>query len=134
MVLAEQVRERTDALNRAMTELQTSNALLREARGRAETADQHLIDAIESISDAFVLFDAGQRILLFNRRFQALWGERQGRIRRGMSLSEMKRLALGSGLAVRGARQRRAAPHPLSSGGRPLGAGQRAADPARADW
>ncbi len=100
MVLAEQVRERTDALNRAMTELQTSNALLREARGRAETAHQHLIDAIESISDAFVLFDAGQRILLFNRRFQALWGERQGRIRRGMSLSEMKRLALGSGLAV----------------------------------
>lgn len=100
MVLAEQVRERTDALNRAMTELQTSNALLREARGRAETAHQHLIDAIESISDAFVLFDAGQRILLFNRRFQVLWGERQGRIRRGMSLSEMKRLALGSGLAV----------------------------------
>lgn len=100
MVLAEQVRERTDALNRAMTELQTSNALLCEARGRAEIAHQHLIDAIESISDAFVLFDAGQRILLFNRRFQALCGDLHGRIRRGLRLSDFKRLALGSGLLV----------------------------------
>ncbi len=100
VVLAEQVRERTDALNRAMTELQTSNALLSEARGRAETAHQHLIDAIESISDAFVLFDAGQRILLFNRRFQALWGDLQNRIRRGMRLTEVKRLAISSGLVV----------------------------------
>lgn len=100
MVLAEQVRERTDALNRAMTELQTSNALLSEARGRAETAHQHLIDAIESISDAFVLFDAEQRILLFNRRFQSLWGDLQSRIRRGMRLTEVKRLAISSGLVV----------------------------------
>ncbi|THG79782.1 PAS domain S-box protein [Pseudomonas sp. A-1] len=100
VVLAEQVRERTEALNRAMTELQTSNALLSEARGRAETAHQHLIDAIESISDAFVLFDREQRILLFNRRFQALWGDLQKRIRRGMRLTEVRRLAISSGLVV----------------------------------
>lgn len=100
MVLAEQVRERTDALNRALIELQTSNQLLREARGRAETAHHHLIDAIESISDAFVLFDDRQRILLFNRRFQAMWGSRHSRIRCGMSLTEVKRLAVTSGLVV----------------------------------
>ncbi len=100
MVLAEQVRERTEALNRALVELQTSNQLLREARGRAETAHHHLIDAIESISDAFVLFDDRQRILLYNRRFRAMWGSRQERIRRGMSLTDIKRLAISSGLVV----------------------------------
>ncbi|MGM3151388.1 hypothetical protein, partial [Escherichia coli] len=71
--LAEQVRERTDALNQAMAELKGSNQLLSDARLRAETAHQHLVDAIESISDAFVLFDRDQRIVLFNRRFKSLW-------------------------------------------------------------
>ncbi|MDG9980394.1 hybrid sensor histidine kinase/response regulator, partial [Pseudomonas oleovorans] len=50
VVLSEQVRERTDALNQAMAELKSSNQLLSDARLRAETAHQHLIDAIESIS------------------------------------------------------------------------------------
>ncbi len=52
VVLAEQVRERTDALSEAMVELKSSNQLLSDARLRAETAHQHLLDAIESISDA----------------------------------------------------------------------------------
>ncbi len=69
MVLAEQVRERTDALSQTMLELKASNQLLSDARLRAETAHQHLLDAIESISDAFVLFDPQQRIVLFNERF-----------------------------------------------------------------
>lgn len=54
VVLAEQVRERTDALSQTMLELKASNQLLSDARLRAETAHQHLLDAIESISDAFV--------------------------------------------------------------------------------
>ncbi len=37
VVLAEQVRERTDALNQAMAELKASNHLLSNARLRAET-------------------------------------------------------------------------------------------------
>ncbi len=78
VVLAEQVRERTDALNQAMAELKAGNHLLSEARLRAETAHQHLIDAIESISDAFVLFDQEQRIVLFNSRFRAFWSHRPG--------------------------------------------------------
>lgn len=99
VVLAEQVRERTDALNRAMTELQTSNALLLEARGRAESAHQYLIDAIESISDAFVLFDAEQRLLLSNRRFRAMWAT-DVEIRRGTPLEMLRRLISNSGLVV----------------------------------
>lgn len=98
VVLAEQVRERTDALNQAMAELKAGNHLLSEARLRAETAHQHLIDAIESISDAFVLFDAEQRIVLFNSRFKAFWGNSRVRINAGMRLSEVKRLMTSTGL------------------------------------
>ncbi|MDH0895804.1 MULTISPECIES: hybrid sensor histidine kinase/response regulator NahK/ErcS' [unclassified Pseudomonas] len=100
VILAEQVRERTDALNQAMTELKSSNQLLREARQRAETAHHHLIDAIESISDAFVLFDKEQRIVLFNSRFREFWARTRARIASGTRLSEIKRLAASTGLIV----------------------------------
>lgn len=98
--LAEQVRERTDALNRAMAELKASNSLLSDARLRAETAHQHLIDAIESISDAFALFDSHERLVLFNSRFQALWHGKvpSGQITSGISLEEIKQLAGHYGL------------------------------------
>ncbi|MGK9063851.1 hybrid sensor histidine kinase/response regulator NahK/ErcS' [Stutzerimonas chloritidismutans] len=96
--LAEQVRERTDALNQAMAELKASNRLLSDARLRAETAHQHLVDAIESISDAFVLFDHDQRIVLFNKRFKSLWSRTRARINSGTRLSELKRLAESSGM------------------------------------
>ncbi len=98
MELAEQVRERTDALNQAMAELKASNRLLSDARLRAETAHQHLVDAIESISDAFVLFDKEQRIVLFNKRFKSLWSRTRARINSGTRLSELKRLAENSGM------------------------------------
>ncbi|WP_123566679.1 PAS domain-containing hybrid sensor histidine kinase/response regulator [Pseudomonas vranovensis] len=98
VVLAEQVRERTDALNQTLVELKASNHLLSEARLRAETAHQHLVDAIESISDAFVLFDPDLRIVLFNSRFKAFWAGSRLRIISGMRLAEVKRLMHSSGL------------------------------------
>ena len=45
VVLAEQVRERTDALNQAMAELRASNHLLINARLRAETLRRGLFAA-----------------------------------------------------------------------------------------
>ncbi|RZI86709.1 MAG: hybrid sensor histidine kinase/response regulator, partial [Pseudomonas sp.] len=80
VVLAEQVRERTDALNQVLVELKASHLLLSDAHHRAETAHQRLVDAIESISDAFVLFDADLRVVLFNRRFKALWANSRLRV------------------------------------------------------
>lgn len=100
VVLSEQVRERTDALNQAMAELKSSNQLLSDARLRAETAHQHLIDAIESISDAFVLFDDRQRIVLFNSRFKALWARSRARIGTGTRLEEIRRLSRSTGLVA----------------------------------
>lgn len=100
VVLAEQVRERTDALNQAMAELKSSNQLLSDARLRAETAHQHLIDAIESISDGFVLFDREQRIVLFNSHFKSFWAHSRARISAGTRLAEIKRLSISTGLVV----------------------------------
>ncbi|WP_426935494.1 hybrid sensor histidine kinase/response regulator NahK/ErcS' [Pseudomonas fulva] len=98
VVLAEQVRERTDALNQAMAELKAGNQLLSEARLRAETAHQHLIDAIESISDAFILFDRNLRMVLCNSRFKAFWENRRVRIIPGMRLVDVRKLMTSSGL------------------------------------
>src|SRR3546814_8538375 len=81
-----------------MAELKAGNHLLGEARLRAETAHRHLIDAIESISDAFVLFDEQQRIVLFNSRFKAFWAHSRVRIIAGMRISEVKRLMTANGL------------------------------------
>ncbi|WP_447749710.1 hybrid sensor histidine kinase/response regulator NahK/ErcS' [Pseudomonas nicosulfuronedens] len=100
VVLAEQVRERTDALSETMVELKSSNQLLSDARLRAETAHQHLLDAIESISDAFVLFDPQQRIVLYNERFRAFWAQTRARVGAGTRLAEVRRLAQSSGLIV----------------------------------
>ncbi|MBZ0329483.1 PAS domain-containing protein [Halomonas sp. ANAO-440] len=100
-LLAEQVRERTRALNQTLDELRASNRLLGEARKRAEQANQYLVDAIESITDAFVLFGADQRIQHFNSRFAEFWRPAGIEIRAGMSLEELRRLALTSGLVVK---------------------------------
>jgi PAS domain S-box-containing protein len=99
-LLAEQVRERTRALNQTLHELRASNRLLGEARERAEQANQYLVDAIESITDAFVLFDAEQRIQRYNSRFAEFWRPAGIEVRAGMTLEELRRLALSSGLVV----------------------------------
>lgn len=109
VVLAEQVRERTDALNQTMADLKKSNTLLSHARQTAEVAHQHLIDAIESTSDGFVLFDKEHRVVLFNRHFKKFWDKSAYRIHVGTLLSEVKTFIEGTGLIVemqRSGRQR----------------------------
>ena len=109
VVLAEQVRERTDALNQTMADLKNSNTLLSDARQTAEIAHQHLIDAIESISDGFVLFDKDHRIVLFNRHFKKFWEKSAYRMDVGTRLSEVRNVIDGAGLVVekqRSGRQR----------------------------
>lgn len=100
VVLAEQVRERTEALNEALFELNTSHRALKIANRDAALANQHLVDAIESISDAFVLFDTQRCILLFNSKFQTVWEGTGVSITTGTSIHDIRRLAEESGLIV----------------------------------
>ncbi|AOY90365.1 hybrid sensor histidine kinase/response regulator [Marinobacter salinus] len=101
VVLAEQVRERTEALNQAMEELKGSNKALNRAREEAETTRQRLSDAIESIADGFVLFDHQHRLIQSNSRFRGYW--RHAGLEppaAGTSIADVKKQALTSGLIL----------------------------------
>ncbi|GGK70211.1 hybrid sensor histidine kinase/response regulator [Amphritea balenae] len=93
VVLAEQVRERTAALNVALGDLKTSNQALSQAKHQSELSHQRLIDAIESISDAFVLFDNERRIVLFNSKFESVWEGTGVVISEGLAIQDIRRLA-----------------------------------------
>ncbi|GLS91098.1 hybrid sensor histidine kinase/response regulator [Psychromonas marina] len=62
--LAEQVREKTEILNETLAQLERSNRQLK-------TFKQRFTDAIESISEAFVLLDSSGEIILQNSNFEA---------------------------------------------------------------
>ncbi|WP_028468312.1 hybrid sensor histidine kinase/response regulator [Neptunomonas japonica] len=98
VVLADQVRERTEALNEALSELKSSHRALKSANQIADLANQRLVDAIESISDAFVLFDRERRIVLFNSQFQSVWKNTGQVIATGTTIQDVRRLADEHGL------------------------------------
>jgi len=101
VILAEQVRERTEALNHTMEELKVSNKALSRAREEAETTRQRLNDAIESIADGFVLFDNGHHLLQSNSRFQSYWIHAGvSPPRAGTSIDDVKEQAIDCGLVV----------------------------------
>ncbi|MDK8463024.1 NahK/ErcS family hybrid sensor histidine kinase/response regulator [Marinobacter sp. SS13-12] len=101
VVLAEQVRERTEALNQTMDELKGSNKALNRAREEAETTRQRLVDAIESIADGFVLFDHRHRLIQCNTRFRSYWKHSGLDVPpAGTSIAEVKERAVSSGLVV----------------------------------
>lgn len=89
-VLAEQVRERTAKLSHTSEALQRSNASLRRANQAASLAHRRLVDAIESISDAFVLFDASHKIRLFNHRFREYWHDLGLKVEVGMPRARLQ--------------------------------------------
>ncbi len=99
VMLAEQVRERTDALNNAMDELKISNKALNRARNEADTTRHRLEDAIESIDDGFVLFDRQHRLIQSNSRFRNYWNFCGLEVPAlGTSVTEVKRRVRVSGL------------------------------------
>ena len=101
VVLAEQVRERTEALHQTMDELKISNKALSRAREEAEMTRQRLVDAIESIADGFVLFDHQHRLIQCNSRFRSYWKQSGVEVPpTGASISEVKKRAVSSGLVV----------------------------------
>ncbi len=70
------------------------------ARAEREAAAAHaiLLDAIESIDNAIVLYDRDDRVQLFNERFLNHWAPIRDRIAVGMRYEDMLRLAVAHGL------------------------------------
>lgn len=91
--LAQQVREKTEALNDTLATLETTNRALTIANEQSEIFKQRFIDAIESINDAFVLLDKDRRIVLQNSHFNAFWQDSNLPIEEGVNLKDLKELA-----------------------------------------
>ncbi len=98
VVLAEQVWERTGALNQALSDLKISHQALKQANAQTALFQQLLMDAIDSISDAFVLFDERCRIMLYNQPFADLWQTTAVDISVGVEINNLEQLAHDSGL------------------------------------
>ncbi|MEM1302579.1 MAG: PAS-domain containing protein, partial [Pseudomonadota bacterium] len=68
-MLEGQVRQRTLDLEHTLDLLNDSNARLAVANRETEAAENHLTEAIETISEGFALFDERDRLVLHNSRF-----------------------------------------------------------------
>ena len=69
IVLEGRVEERSIQLEAALRQLEAVNQGLSSAKEQAETAQRRLREAIESISEGFALFDADDRLALWNNNF-----------------------------------------------------------------
>ncbi len=67
----------------------------RVARAQAEAARDSLLDGIESALEGFVLYDADDRMVAFNSRFEKLFGPR---VEIGMSFEDLIRTSAENGL------------------------------------
>jgi two-component system cell cycle sensor histidine kinase PleC len=65
----------------------------RRAKSQAQAAESRLRDGIESVSDAFVLFDRQGRLILSNQAFEDAFGFSAGVVRRGALKADLNRIA-----------------------------------------
>ena len=70
----------------------------RRAKAHAQAAEGRLRDGIESVSDAFVLFDRHGRLILSNQAFQDAFSFEPGVVRKGALKTDLNRIA---GLAIK---------------------------------
>ena len=65
----------------------------RRAKAQAQSAENRLRDGIESVSDAFVLFDKHGRLILWNQAFKDAFGFADEAVRKGALKDELNRIA-----------------------------------------
>jgi PAS domain S-box-containing protein len=68
-----------------------------EARHRAEQAEALLQDAIDSISEGFVIFDRNDRLVMCNERYHQIYGTTPSTLSPGITFEELLRTALANG-------------------------------------
>ncbi|MDA0675771.1 MAG: PAS domain S-box protein, partial [Proteobacteria bacterium] len=74
-----------------------------EAHERARASQEELVEAIDSISEGFKLFDKDDRLVLYNSRFCELYPLLLPHVRLGMTFHDMLNAAIESGQIVDGA-------------------------------
>jgi len=65
----------------------------RRAKAKAQAAEGRLRDGIESVTDAFVLFDRHGRLILWNEAFEDAFGFEPGAVKRGARKDDLNRIA-----------------------------------------
>ena len=65
----------------------------RRAKAQAQAAESRLRDGIESVSDAFVLFDKQGRLILSNQAFQDAFAFEAGMLRKGVFKQDLNQIA-----------------------------------------
>src|SRR5262245_14670955 len=78
--------------------LELSSNELSEARDKATEARRRLVDAIESISEGFSLYDADDKLVIYNRRYRDMHGTASiDAVNQGVSFETILRNAVASG-------------------------------------
>lgn len=72
---------------------QAENAL-RESEARATTAEQQLLDAIESISEGFIFFDSDEKFVLCNQKYREFYPQISDMLAPGANLEDLVRAAI----------------------------------------
>ena len=68
-----------------------------DARHRAEQAEALLQDAIDSISEGFIIFDRDDRLVMCNARYRELFNRAMRNVDLGVSFEEILRTGVGNG-------------------------------------
>lgn len=98
--LALQVNLKTHELNQALADLQGLNQQLSKANQEANLFRQRFIDAIESISEAFVLLNDQGDIVYQNNHFKRLWKNTELSSLVGSNYYELKALGKLKGIIL----------------------------------
>ncbi|WP_371424021.1 NahK/ErcS family hybrid sensor histidine kinase/response regulator [Tardiphaga sp.] len=114
ITLEQKVRERTADLELALSRFAASNAQLSLAKEQADDAERRLHDAIASVNEGFALFDADERLVMFNDTYRGLWPDFTDRITPGVSFADTVRWFAEAGGTLG---ERRPPVHPVSGGG-----------------
>ncbi|KJS40344.1 MAG: hypothetical protein VR70_06075 [Rhodospirillaceae bacterium BRH_c57] len=99
-VLESKVRERTTALESVLRELESTNTALHLVKEEEERAKLFLSEAIESISEGFVLCDADDCLVLTNSKYREMWPGLPGDLTPGLPFAEILRRAVISGMVI----------------------------------
>lgn len=100
-MLEEQILDRTADLERALDLLNESNARLTAANRATEEARRNLAGAIETVQDGFALFDAGERLVMYNSRFSAYLPDIRTKLHQGMRFDDYVDLVASSAYLAR---------------------------------
>lgn len=103
-----------DALAQRIAELNRTQDELREARDQLELrvqqrtaelqkAQERLVDAIESLDSGFAMFDAEDRLFVFNRAYKRMYGpDAERMVRPGIGFEELFRHFIEAGVKING--------------------------------